>query len=39
MRGRLAEAGRARALAEFTHERIAEATAGFYREVLDGPDR
>ena len=39
MRGRLAEAGRARVLAEFTHERIAEATAGFYREVLDGPDR
>ena len=34
-RKRLAEAGRARVLAEFTHQRIAEATAAFYREVMD----
>ena len=32
------DAGRARALAEFTHQRIAEATATFYRQVMDGPD-
>ena len=38
-RRRLAEAGRARVLAEFTHARIAETTAAFYREVMDGPDR
>ncbi|MDE2991979.1 MAG: glycosyltransferase family 4 protein [Chloroflexota bacterium] len=38
-RSRLAEAGRARVLAEFTHARIAETTAAFYREVMDGPDR
>lgn len=37
-RGRLADVGRARVLAEFTNERIAEATTGFYRDVLDGPD-
>ena len=35
MRRRLAAAGRARVLAEFTHARIAEATAAFYREVMD----
>ncbi|MCY4114275.1 MAG: glycosyltransferase family 4 protein [Chloroflexi bacterium] len=38
-RARLAEAGRARVLAAFTHERIAEATAAFYRAVLDGSGR
>lgn len=36
-RRRLAEAGRARVLAKFTHARIAEATAAFYRAVMDGP--
>ena len=38
-RGRLAEAGRTRVLAAFTHERIAEATAAFYQAVMDGPNR
>ncbi|MCY3912938.1 MAG: glycosyltransferase family 4 protein [Chloroflexi bacterium] len=36
-RRRLAEAGRARVLAQFTHARIAEATAAFYRAVMDDP--
>ena len=38
-RAHLAEAGRARVLAEFTHERIAAATAAFYQAVMDGPNR
>ena len=33
-RGALGQAGRARVLAHYTHARIAEATAGFYRRVL-----
>ena len=37
-RRRLSEAGRTRVLAEFTHERIAEATARFYRAVMDDPE-
>ena len=36
-RGRLAETGQARVMAEFTHARIAEATAAFYRDLMDGP--
>ncbi len=38
-RARLAEAGRSRVLAKFTHDRIAQATAAFYRAVLGNPDR
>ena len=34
LRGQLVEAGRARFLAHFTHQRIAEATVEVYRELL-----
>lgn len=36
LRASLAEQGRARALAEFSHASVAEQTAAFYRQIVDG---
>ncbi len=38
-RARLARAGRRHVLATYTHQSIADATAGFYRQILNRPEQ